>query len=501
VADGVPVGTPAIEALGVSKAFPGVVANAGVDLSVARGEVHAILGENGAGKSTLASILAGLYRPDEGEVRVGGKAVRFGSPRDALARGVGMVYQHFRLVERFTVAENVVLGDPRQPILLSTRRAERTVAELGERYGLPVDPRARVEDLSVGEQQRVEIVKVLYRGAEVLILDEPTAVLTPQEAERLFETVGAMAAEGKSVIFISHKLSEVLAVSDRVTVMRDGRVVARAKTSESDRRSLARAMVGRDVDLSVQRAQNPPGETLLEIEDLKVDAVGDAIPLSEVSLKVGAGEIVGVAGVAGNGQRSLAEVVAGLRAPTSGRVLVRGRDVTGRGPRAARQAGLAYVPEDRLGTGLAPSLSISENLALTGPRPFILKHREMEAAGREAIQSFDIRAPGPQAATRGLSGGNAQKTLLARELSAGPEVVVVASPTRGLDVGATQAVRNILDGRRKDGCAILLISEDLDEVRSLSDRILVIYEGRIVYETAAGDADVEDLGLAMAGAR
>jgi general nucleoside transport system ATP-binding protein len=500
VPDGV-AGPPAIEALGVSKAFPGVVANAGVDLSVARGEVHAILGENGAGKSTLASILAGLYRPDEGEVRVGGEAVRFGSPRDALARGVGMVYQHFRLVERFTVAENVILGDPRQPMLLSTRRAERTVAELGERYGLPVDPRARVEDLSVGEQQRVEIVKVLYRGADVLILDEPTAVLTPQEAERLFETVGAMAAEGKSVIFISHKLSEVLAVSDRVTVMRDARVVARAETAQSDRRSLARAMVGREVDLSIQRAENPPGETLLEIEDLSVDSAGDTTPLSGVSLGVRAGEIVGVAGVAGNGQRSLAEVVAGLRAPTSGRLVVCGRDVTGKGPRTARQAGLAYVPEDRLGTGLAPSLSISENLALTGPRPFILKRREMEEAGREAIQSFDIRAPGPQAATRGLSGGNAQKTLLARELSDGPEVVVVASPTRGLDVGATQAVRNILDERRRAGCAVLLISEDLDEVRSLSDRILVIYEGRIVYETPAGDADVEDLGLAMAGAR
>jgi general nucleoside transport system ATP-binding protein len=283
--------------------------------------------------------------------------------------------------------------------------------------------------------------------------------------------------------------------------MRDARVVARAETAQSDRRSLARAMVGREVDLSIQRAENPPGETLLEIEDLSVDSAGDTTPLSGVSLGVRAGEIVGVAGVAGNGQRSLAEVVAGLRAPTSGRLVVCGRDVTGKGPRTARQAGLAYVPEDRLGTGLAPSLSISENLALTGPRPFILKRREMEEAGREAIQSFDIRAPGPQAATRGLSGGNAQKTLLARELSDGPEVVVVASPTRGLDVGATQAVRNILDERRRAGCAVLLISEDLDEVRSLSDRILVIYEGRIVYETPAGDADVEDLGLAMAGAR
>ncbi|MGI8866821.1 MAG: ATP-binding cassette domain-containing protein, partial [Rubrobacteraceae bacterium] len=259
--------TPAVETRGVTKAFPGVIANADVDLTVQRGEVHAILGENGAGKSTLASMLAGLYRPDEGELLVGGKTAHFGSPRDALARGVGMVYQHFRLVERFTVAENIILGDPRQPMLLSTRRAEETVSDLGKKYRLPVNPRSRVEDLSVGEQQRVEIVKMLYRGANVLILDEPTAVLTPQESENLFETVRAMAAEGKSVIFISHKLSEVLAVSDRVTVMRDGRVVARAETADSDRRSLARALVGRDVDLSVQRAEKAPGAPVLGIEN------------------------------------------------------------------------------------------------------------------------------------------------------------------------------------------------------------------------------------------
>lgn len=498
--DGTPEARPAVEARAVSKSFPGVIANAGVDLLVRSGEVHAVLGENGAGKSTLASILDGLYRPDDGEVLVGGEPVNFGSPRDALARGVGMVYQHFRLVERFTVAENVILGDPRQPMLLSTRRAENTVAELGRKYGLPVNPRANVEDLSVGEQQRVEIVKMLYRGADVLILDEPTAVLTPQESENLFETVRAMAAEGKSVIFISHKLSEVLAVSDRVTVMRDGRVVARAETADSNRRSLARAMVGRDVDLSVQRAEKAPGAPLLEIENLSAPGEGDAVPLNDVSLTVHAGEVVGVAGVSGNGQRTLAELAAGMRKPLSGRVLVKGVETTGRGPKATRRAGLAYVPEDRLGTGLAPSLSISENLLLTRPRPFFLKRKEMEATAREAIRQFEIRAPGPHAATRDLSGGNAQKALLARELSDGPEVIIVASPTRGLDVGATQAVREILDKRRRAGCAVLLISEDLDEVRSLSDRILVLYEGRIVHETSGEAANVEDLGLAMAGA-
>ena len=492
--------TPAVETRGVTKAFPGVIANADVDLTVQRGEVHAILGENGAGKSTLASMLAGLYRPDEGELLVGGETANFGSPRDALARGVGMVYQHFRLVERFTVAENIVLGDPRQPMLLSTRRAEETVSELGKKYRLPVNPRSRVEDLSVGEQQRVEIVKMLYRGANVLILDEPTAVLTPQESENLFETVRAMAAEGKSVIFISHKLSEVLAVSDRVTVMRDGHVVTRAETTDSDSRSLARAMVGRDVDLSVQRAENPPGDPLLEIQDLTTAAVGDAAPLTGVNLTVRAGEVVGVAGVSGNGQRSLAELAAGMRRPSSGRVLVRGVETTGKGPTAARRAGLAYVPEDRLGTGLAPSLSISENLILTRPRPFFLKRKQMEDTAHKAIEQFEIRTPGPHAATRDLSGGNAQKALLARELSDNAEVIIVASPTRGLDVGATQAVREILDQRRRAGCAVLLISEDLDEVRSLADRILVLYEGRIVHETSGEEADVEELGLAMAGA-
>ena len=488
---------PVLEARGIVKAFPGVVANAGVDLSVERGEIHAVLGENGAGKSTLASVLAGLYRPDEGELLVNGEPVRFGSPRDALARGIGMVYQHFRLVGRFTVTENVILGDTREKWLLNARRAERAVAELGERYGLPVHPRARVDDLSVGEEQRVEIVKMLYRGADVLILDEPTAVLTPQESENLFATVRTMASEGKAVIFISHKLSEVLAASHRVTVMRDGRVVLRAETAATNRRELARAMVGRDVDLSVRRAESPPGSVLLHLEN--VSTGGDGASLKDVTIEARTGEVTGVAGVAGNGQKALAEVAAGLRAPSSGRVIVGGADTTGRGPKAARRAGLAYVPEDRLGTGLSPSLSISENLVLTRPRPFFLRRREMEASAREAIESFDIRAPGPEAATRGLSGGNAQKALLARELMAGPEVLVVASPTRGLDVGATQAVRELIDERRRAGCAVLLISEDLDEVRSLSDRILVIYEGRIVHETPGEAASVEDLGLAMAG--
>ena len=489
----------AIEARGVVKVFPGVVANAGVDLIVERGEVHAVLGENGAGKTTLASILTGLYRPDEGEIRIKGEPVVLRSPRDGLDHGVGMVYQHFRLVERFTVADNIVLGDPRQPLITSARRVEEAVAGLGERYGLHINPRAKVADLSVGEQQRVEIVKMLYRGVDVLILDEPTAVLTPQETQNLFETVRAMAADGEAVIFISHKLAEVTAVSDNVTVMRDGRVVERVKTSSTNRRELARMMVGRDVDLTVRRSKSPPGPVLLALEGVGLAGGREAVSLEEINLEVRGGEIVGIAGVAGNGQRELAEVVAGLRPPFSGTVRIAGKDVTGAGASAARKAGLAYVPEDRLGTGLSPSLSVAENLLLTRPRSFFMRRREAEEAARQIIERFGVKASGPQAPTRELSGGNAQKVLLARELSEEPKVVVVASPTRGLDVGAAEAVRGLLDERRAAGCAVLLISEDLDEVLSMSDRILALYEGRIVYETQGEGSDVEEIGLAMAG--
>ena len=489
----------AIEARGVVKEFPGVVANAGVDLAVERGEVHAVLGENGAGKTTLASILTGLYRPDEGEIRIKGEPVVLRSPRDGLDHGVGMVYQHFRLVERFTVADNIVLGDPRQPLITSARRVEEAVAGLGERYGLHINPRAKVADLSVGEQQRVEIVKMLYRGVDVLILDEPTAVLTPQETQNLFETVRAMAADGEAVIFISHKLAEVTAVSDNVTVMRDGRVVERVKTSSTNRRELARMMVGRDVDLTVRRSKSPPGPVLLALEGVGLAGGREAVSLEEINLEVRGGEIVGIAGVAGNGQRELAEVVAGLRPPFSGTVRIAGKDVTGAGASAARKAGLAYVPEDRLGTGLSPSLSVAENLLLTRPRSFFMRRREAEEAARQIIERFGVKASGPQAPTRELSGGNAQKVLLARELSEEPKVIVVASPTRGLDVGAAEAVRGLLDERRAAGCAVLLISEDLDEVLSMSDRILALYEGRIVYETQGEGSDVEKIGLAMAG--
>jgi general nucleoside transport system ATP-binding protein len=492
----------AIEARGIVKRFPGVVALDGADLTVQRGEVHALLGENGAGKSTLASVLCGLYRPDGGQVLVDGEPVTLHGPRDGLAHGIGMVHQHFKLVRRFTVAENVALGDRSQPLLMSNPQVHRAVEELGERYGLPVRPEAVIADLSVGEQQRVEIVKTLYRGVDVLLLDEPTSVLTPQETEALFATVRTMAADGKAVVFISHKLDEVVAIADRVTVMRDGAVVGNVDIADTSRDELARLMVGRDVQLTTSRGSGRSTDApVLVLEHLQLQATARRGPLADISLEVAPGEIVGVAGVAGNGQRPLAEVAAGLLAPGSGRVLVNGNDVTGRGPRAARAAGLAYVPDDRLGTGLAPSLTIAENLQLTRAHGRLLDRDRWAEHARTLMAEFDIRAPGPNTPTARLSGGNIQKVLLARELASGPSALVVSSPTRGLDVGATQSVRELLADRRAAGCGILLISVDLDEIRALSDRILVLYEGAIVLERAGDAAEVTELGLAMAGVR
>jgi general nucleoside transport system ATP-binding protein len=493
---------PALEAVGVTKVFPGVVANDEVDLTLHRGEVHALLGENGAGKSTLASILTGLYRPDGGELRRDGQPLTLRSPRDGLERGIGIVHQHFRLVSRFTVAENVALGDRRLPWRWRRSVVADAVGELAERYRLPVDPGAIVGDLSVGEQQRVEIVKALYRGADVLLLDEPTAVLTPQEADALFDTVRAMAADGKAIVFISHKLREVMAVSDRVTVMRDGAVVGSGPASETDPSQLAELMVGRQVDLSAQHARSAAGAPVLTLRGVGLDAVDGRGGLHDIDLELRAGEILGVAGVAGNGQRELAETVAGLRTPTRGSIHVHHRDVTGVGPAATRVAGLGYVPEDRLGTGLAPGLSVADNLRLTRKQPLWLDRRGAIEEATATIRDFDVRTTGPGAAVRTMSGGNAQKVLLARELDTrdgAVQALVVASPTRGLDVGATEFVRDLLDQRRAEGCGILLISEDLDEVRALSDRIVVLSEGRIVLRRDAAGVDVTELGLAMLG--
>jgi len=487
-----------IAARHISKSFPGVLANQDVSFDVSAGEVHSLLGENGAGKSTLAAILTGLYQPDAGHVEINGARVALKSPRHGLALGIGMVHQHFRLVSQFTVAENISLGDRTQNWILSTKKVEEAVREIGERYGLPVDPRARINELTVGEQQRVEIIKTLYRGAQVLLLDEPTSVLTPQEVTTLFDSVRTLASEGKSVVFISHKLGEVMDISDRVTVMRDGKVVGKTAVAHTSREELARMMVGRDVDLSAIRATKPAGAPLLEVRGLTAKSARSQV--SDASIVVKAGEIVGIAGVSGNGQRALAEGIAGLTPLIDGHVTICGTDVTSKGSIAARKAGLSYVPEDRNGTGLAPSLSISENMLLTEDLPFLVNHKSAIAKADEAINAYSIKTPGASTATRMLSGGNVQKVLLARELGHDPQVLIVSSPTWGLDVGAVEFVRGKLNELRNQGRAILLISEDLDEVRALSDRIYVIFEGKIVMECPGEGADVTTLGLAMAGA-
>jgi len=487
-----------------------VVANDHVDFDAAEGEVHALLGENGAGKTTLSKMLTGLYRPDEGEIVLFGRPVEFNSPRDALDAGIAMVHQHFRLVSPFTVAENVVLGDQRdvgRSFLLRPGAIESRVEELSRRYGLAVDPRARIWQLSVGEQQRVEILKALYQDARILILDEPTAVLTPQEAEALFETIRAMAADGRTVIFISHKLHEVKAVADRVTVLRRGKSVATVSAADATPRSLAALMVGRELEAERRPAQRGPvGEPVLKLDGVWTDGDRGVPAVRDVSLTICAGEIVGVAGVAGNGQRELAETIVGMRPVTGGSVEVCGRRLSGGDPREAISAGVAYVPEDRLGTGVAPSLSVASNVVLKSYRSSpvssgpLLRFRRIRELAREVIDRYDVRTSGPNAPAWQLSGGNLQKVVLAREFSGEPAVLVVASPTRGLDVAGIETVHSYLRDAASAGVGVLLISEDLDEILVLADRVAVMYEGGVVGERVVGAATIEELGLMMAGA-
>lgn len=498
-------GTLAVELRNISKAFYGVRANDSVDFDLAWGEVHTLLGENGAGKSTLCSILAGLYRPDSGEFRFDGEPQAFKSPKDAHAAGIGMVYQHFRLVPNLTVAENLALGHGDLKIRVSQGELEREAAELGEKYGLPVDPAARIWQLSVGEQQRVEILKLLYRNAKVLILDEPTAVLTPQEADQLFKTMRQMAAEGRSVIFVSHKLHEVKAVSDRVTVLRDGKHVGVVATADAEPRDLARMMVGRDLELSTRDQSKTLGEPVLSVRALRVAGDRGLEAVGGVTFDVRRGEVLGVAGVSGNGQRELAYGLVGLRRPTSGTVMFDGADVTNTTVLGHIRRGMAYVPQSRLGMGLAPGLTTEENLALKAFRrpPFSsgpwLRPAAFKEEGAKLIDRYDIRGVRPGLPIRLLSGGNLQKALIAREVSLEPKVLIARSPTRGLDVGATEAVRKQMLAERARGVGILLISEDLDELLALSDRLIVLFEGEIAGEMPAEDATAEKLGLLMGG--
>ena len=499
----------AVAALGVSKRFPGVVANDDVTFEVRVGEVHALLGENSAGKTTLSNILTGLYRPDDGRLIVNGSEVIFDSPRDAIDAGIGMVHQHFRLIPTFTVTENIILGAeaPHRGPLVDLRAAEDRIAELSEKFALPVDPRAAIWQLSVGEQQRVEILKILYRDARVLIMDEPTAVLTPPEVEGLVTTLRSMAANGSSVIFISHKLGEVTAVADRVTVLRGGRSIATVDASDSTRQSLAALMVGREVEGVTRRSRGVDSDApvVLRIDGLSAESDRARPALRELSLEVRAGEIFGIAGVAGNGQRELVEVIAALRPRTGGRIEVDGEVVGRADARHPIRLGVSYIPQDRMGTGLAPDLSIAENLVLKRyrrppvARPPFLRQSVIDAEAEELMGQFDVRAASSQLPTRRLSGGNVQKVLLAREMSSSPRVLVVASPTQGLDVGAVATVHQLLLDAAADGVGVLLVSEDLDEVMALSDRMAVMYEGRLLAIFDADDADINVIGQLMGG--
>jgi len=491
-----------IELRGITKRFPGVLANDRVDLDIRRGEVHALLGENGAGKSTLMKMLYGMLQPDDGQIRIEGKALRIASPSAAIEHGIGMVHQHFMLVPSLTVAENIALG-LRGPLDLAP--VARGVKALSEKYGLKVDPAAYIWQLSVGEQQRVEILKALYREARVLILDEPTAVLTPLEVVEFFKVIKRMVADGCGVIFISHKLYEVLEISDRISVLRDGKVVGETTPVQATRETLVRMMVGREVSLQVERASQLLGAVRLAVHGLSAQSDRRTPALREVSFEVRAGEILGIAGVSGNGQRELAEVVAGLRGGTGGTVQIDGKDLTSVPVRERVAAGLAYIPEERMKDGAIRNFSVMENAILHShgappvARGGILDFRQIRRSTQGLIDAFNVRTPTQQTPIRNLSGGNIQKLILARELSRAPRVLIAAQPTRGVDIGATMYIHKRLLEQRAQGTATVLISEDLDEILALSDRIAVLYEGEIRGILDREDATPDKLGLLMAG--
>ena len=499
---------PVLELHDITKAFPGVMANDHIDFFLEQGEVHALLGENGAGKTTLMNVLYGLYAPDDGRIVIRDREARISSPSDAIALGIGMVHQHFMLVPVMTVAENVMLGaEPvRSRFFLDRSRAANRIRRLSERYGLGVDPDAYVKDLPVGGQQRVEIIKVLYREADILVLDEPTAVLTPQEAEELFGVMRSLVDQGKCVIFITHKLKEVFAIADRITVLRDGRVVGTTTPEETSERELAAMMVGREVILQVEKNPRPPGEPILTVEGLRVvDDRGNSA-VAGVSFQVHAGEILGVAGVQGNGQTELIEALTGLRAVADGQVHILGVPTANAPPRRILELGVAHVPEDRQQDGLVLSYPVTDNMVLNTyylppfARNFIVNEPAVAAAAADRVSQFDVVTTGVSAPVSTLSGGNQQKLIIAREFSRPIQLLIASQPTRGLDVGATEYTHRRIMGKRDEGCAVLLVSPELDEVMSLSDRIAVMYEGRIVGIVLAEETTREELGLLMTGA-
>ena len=497
--------TNAVEMQDIVVRFPGVLANDRVNLTLKQGEIHALLGENGAGKSTLMNVLAGLYKQTDGTLKVHGQPVSFNSPKDAITQGIGMIHQHFMLVPTQTVTENILLGLDDPHFILNLPKYDQKVLDLQEQFGLRVDPAAKIWQLSVGEQQRVEILKVLYRGANILIMDEPTAVLAPQEIDELMNTMRAMVAQGKSIIFISHKLHEVTAVADRVTVLRKGKVTAEGISAKGlTPAKLAQLMVGREVVFSVKKKAQEPGGVVLAVNDIHAENNKGVPALRGLSLTVRSGEILGIAGVAGNGQSELAEVITGLR-PCTGSVAINGEEIANQPPIRAIESGVGHIPEDRSKVGTAPNLSITRNTIMKSYRRqpigngWTINFVKARQEARRLKDKYDILAPSVKTLARNLSGGNLQKVILAREISTHPQLMVAMQPTRGLDVGAIEAVQTLLLEQREAGAAILLISEELEELLSLSDRIAVISHGKIMGVMPVEEADVNKIGLMMVG--
>ncbi|MBU7006214.1 ABC transporter ATP-binding protein [Phosphitispora fastidiosa] len=499
--------TSLVKMVSITKRFPGVTANKDIDFELRPGEIHALLGENGAGKSTLMNILTGLYMPDEGEIYLRGAKVKFSSPRGAIESGIGMVHQHFRLVSTFSVAENVIMGSGNHGFFINMKKVEEKLSRFSEEYGINVIPGSKIWQLSVGEQQRVEIVKMLYRGTDIMILDEPTAVLTPQESRELFATLRRMADMGKGIIIISHKIQEVLENADRITVLRDGRFVNTFSGKDTDSRKLTMAMVDRDITFGQNPSDKPMDEFILSLKGLTVLGDRGQKALKSLSLNLRKGEILGIAGVAGNGQKELAEVIAGLREVAAGDIEVRGERFTGRSVRSMIDAGISLIPEDRLGTGLVGTLNVLENSILKNYRSgevtagWFINWKRVREYAHKLVDKFDVKTTGVEAPVRMLSGGNLQKLLLAREITSDPDVIVAVYPVRGLDVGAIEFVRNILLRQRESGKGILLISEELEELFMLSDRVAVMHEGEIMGILEREDFDLERVGRLMAGQR
>ncbi|GGC97421.1 putative ABC transporter ATP-binding protein YufO [Pontibacillus salipaludis] len=497
-----------IEMLNIRKEFPGIVANDNINLQVEKGEIHALLGENGAGKSTLMNVLFGLYQPEKGEIRVNGKPVKITNPNIANDLGIGMVHQHFMLVDTFSVTENIILGsEPKKSGTVDIKKAEAEVQEISERYGLKVDPTAKIKDISVGMQQRVEILKTLYRGADILILDEPTAVLTPQEIHELIEIMRTLIKEGKSIILITHKLKEIMEVCDRCTVIRKGQGIGTVDVKETSTTELASLMVGREVSFRTEKTPAHPKEEILKISDLRVKDARGAEMVKGLHLDVKAGEIVGIAGVDGNGQSELIEAVAGLRKVESGSILLNNESITHFTPRKVTESGVAHIPQDRHKFGLVLDFPIGENMVLQNyyQKPYssmgVLNYKEIYKQANKLINEYDVRTPSEHTPARALSGGNQQKAIIGREVDRSPDLLIAAQPTRGLDVGAIEFIHRKLIEERDKGKAVLLLSFELEEIMNVSDRIAIMFDGQIVANVKPEDTTEQELGLLMAGSQ